>query len=133
MGDPNSFYPQKAADVVGPVQGRTGCFAVTTSSVALDLNTLFAAAGGIRNKIVTLKAEGCKVYYVWAADGTGSVDPAATGVAATTAQYLSDGERSDEEQPLDDAGNPLDFIEFRCEAAGSGFLRVHISSKGPGQ
>jgi len=116
----------EALDVRGPLAATLFVLPITNASVAFDLtggNYTALKAAILAGRLLTLKADGVKVYYRWAGV-TGTVDETKTAAdtPANQAGVLSDGERSDER-----ADSTTTFLMVKG-SVNSGYLRIHISS-----
>ena len=120
---------QEGFDVRGPSAATTFNIACTNTSAAIDLsgaNYTGLASALAAGRMVTLKADGGKVWYRWAA-ATGTVDETTTAASTPANQGVSiaDGERVDERPPAGCSGWLIVKSSVACT------LRVYVSSVNP--
>jgi len=112
-----SSVQRQAAAVTGPVQGSVTVVAVSSTAAAVDLT---AYAG----KLVTVKAEGCRVFYMLATTSALADDLDDTQVAGNNrCASLEAGENT---PMLVELGAP--FLGYKSAGADTGKLRIHVSS-----
>lgn len=120
---------REALDPKGPYAAASGggnlaVIAVTTSSQAIDLTGANYACiynAAIAGRVITLRADGAKVWYRWGS-ATGTADQTAVAGSANQTSVLADGERSDESPPKGCCA----WLMIKGSAAG--YIRLHASS-----
>ena len=83
---------QIAANRIGPILGEVANISVGVSSAATQLSAVLSNVS--HGDYFTLKAVGGGVWFAFAADGTGSVDPTSPATA-DRGFYLADGHSED--------------------------------------
>jgi|GEM_PF-2557612 len=116
----------RSAHASAPTGGQIAVVSVATVSAALQLNV--AAELGVNfalyPRVITLKADGGKVWFFFNATGVGTVDETSTaGSSATRCFSLDDGERQDWE--WDALGSDCYIL---TKAAAACRLRIAITS-----
>lgn len=124
----------EAANLIAPNMNKIAVINVTTSSVAHDLSSIMGAMTGAsgpataeyQRGLLTLVADGGKVWFFFNVDGTGTVDETAdtaAGTAANRCMMIPDGGRMDFR-----LNAKFHFIEVKGSAACR--LRIYRSSAG---
>jgi len=115
----------RSAHASAPTGGEIAVVSVATASAALLLNVAAQLGGDFTTypRVISLKADGGKVWFFFNADGAGTVDETAI-LGATRCFSIDDGERQDWE--WDGVGGSTCYILTKAAAACR--LRIAITS-----
>jgi len=116
----------RSAHASAPTGGLIAVVSVATVSAALQLNVAaqLGATFTAYPRIISLKADGGKVWFFFNADGAGTVDETSTAPSSPTRCFsIDDGERQDWE--WDGIGGSFYIL---TKAAAACRLRIAITS-----